>query len=94
MKIFCKAIFIHSHIGLIEPNGRGPVEQQHITHKEPLVANDILNHIGFVKKKLCNSYNDRKIQRFYHVSYMRAYFEKQCILSQIIIYSGQFGRYK
>ena len=33
--------------------------------KEQLVANDILNHKHFVKKTLCNSYNDRTIQRFY-----------------------------
>ncbi len=60
--------YLISHPSLIEPNGKGPVEEQHITHKEPLVANDILNHIGFVRKKLCNSYNDRTVQRFYHVS--------------------------
>jgi len=57
--------YLIAHKGLIEPNGRGPVEQQHITHKEPVVANDILNHDGFVQKKICNSYNDRTIQRFY-----------------------------
>lgn len=36
--------------------------------QEPLVANDILNHKGFVHKKLCNSYDDRTIQRFYQVT--------------------------
>ncbi|KAK1795745.1 hypothetical protein P4O66_001224 [Electrophorus voltai] len=33
--------------------------------REPLVANDILNHPNFVKKKLCNSFSDRTVQRFY-----------------------------
>ena len=57
--------YLIAHQGLIDPNGKGPVEQQHVTHKEPLVANDILNHRWFVRKRLCNSYNDRTIQRFY-----------------------------
>ena len=35
--------------------------------QEPLVANDILSHQGFVLKKLCNNYNNRTIQRFYQV---------------------------
>ncbi|GAB1599475.1 VWFA and cache domain-containing protein 1-like isoform X3 [Argonauta hians] len=58
--------YLISHPDLIEPNRKGPVEQQHITHKEPLIANDILNHRGFVQKKLCNRYNDRTVQRFYN----------------------------
>ncbi|CAH1774319.1 unnamed protein product [Owenia fusiformis] len=57
--------YLIAHPGVMEPNGKGPVEQQHITHKEPLVANDILNHNQFVKKQLCNSYNDRTVQRMY-----------------------------
>ncbi|XP_022246418.1 VWFA and cache domain-containing protein 1-like isoform X1 [Limulus polyphemus] len=57
--------YLIAHPGLIEPNGHGPIEQQHVTHKEPLVANDIVNHEGFVNKKLCNSFSDRTIQRFY-----------------------------
>lgn len=57
--------YMIAHPSLIEPDGRGPVEEQHITHKEPLVANDILNHRHFVHKNLCNRYNDRTIQRFY-----------------------------
>uniref|UniRef100_T1INE1 VWFA domain-containing protein n=1 Tax=Strigamia maritima TaxID=126957 RepID=T1INE1_STRMM len=58
--------YLIAHPGLIEPNGKGPLEQQHITHKEPLVAHDILNHRGFVTKHVCNSYGDRTVQRFYH----------------------------
>ncbi|ESO86641.1 hypothetical protein LOTGIDRAFT_128750, partial [Lottia gigantea] len=57
--------YLIAHPAFIDPNGKGPVEQQHITHKEPLVANDILNHRGFVQKKLCNRYNDRTVQRYY-----------------------------
>ncbi|XP_077980933.1 VWFA and cache domain-containing protein 1-like [Glandiceps talaboti] len=60
--------YLVAHPGLIEAGDRGPVEQTHITHKEPLVANDILNHAGFVLKKLCNGYNDRTVQRFYHLN--------------------------
>ncbi|KAH3694838.1 hypothetical protein DPMN_082279 [Dreissena polymorpha] len=57
--------YMVAHPSLIEPDGRGPVEDLHVTHKEPLVANDILNHRHFVHKQLCNRYNDRTIQRFY-----------------------------
>ncbi|KFM76624.1 VWFA and cache domain-containing protein 1, partial [Stegodyphus mimosarum] len=60
--------YLVSHPDLIEPSGRGPVEQQHITHKEPLVANDLLNHREFVSKKVCNSYSDRTIQRYYQLN--------------------------
>lgn len=52
------------HPNLIDSNGKGPIEQQHIIHKESLVANDLLNHKEFVKKKLCNNYADATIQRF------------------------------
>uniref|UniRef100_A0A4W3HXJ0 Cache domain containing 1 n=1 Tax=Callorhinchus milii TaxID=7868 RepID=A0A4W3HXJ0_CALMI len=57
--------YLLAHPTLIDPKGHAPVEQQHITHKEPLVANDILNHPNFVKKNLCNSFSDRTVQRFY-----------------------------
>ncbi|XP_052058181.1 VWFA and cache domain-containing protein 1-like [Mytilus californianus] len=58
--------YLVAHPALIEPNGKGPVEKQHITHQEPLVANDILNHRYFVHKKRCNRFNDRTIQRYYN----------------------------
>ncbi|XP_014679119.1 PREDICTED: VWFA and cache domain-containing protein 1-like [Priapulus caudatus] len=57
--------YIIAHLNLIEPGRGGPQEQLHVTHKEPLVANDILSHDHFVRKKLCNSFSDRTIQRFY-----------------------------
>lgn len=56
------------HPNLIDPSGHGPIEQQHIIHKESLVANDILNHKYFVKKMLCNNYADGTIQRFYKLN--------------------------
>ncbi|XP_055717555.1 VWFA and cache domain-containing protein 1 isoform X1 [Salvelinus fontinalis] len=57
--------YLVAHPTLIDPKGHAPAERQHITHKEPLVANDILNHPNFVKKNLCNSFSDRTVQRFY-----------------------------
>lgn len=41
-------------------------EQQHITHKEPQMVNDLLNQKNnIVRKFVCNSFNDRTIQRYY-----------------------------
>lgn len=56
------------HPNLIDPNGHGPVEKQHIIHKESLVASDILNNNDFIQKNLCNSYGGQTIQRFYKVN--------------------------
>lgn len=56
------------HPNLIDPNGHGPIEQQHIIHKESQFANDILNHKYFVKKMLCNNYADGTIQRYYQLN--------------------------
>lgn len=54
-----------THRDLTEPNNEGHPEEKHITHKEPLVADDILNHRGFVHKKVCSSFGDRTVQRYY-----------------------------
>lgn len=51
------------HPSMLKPNGK--IDQQHLTHKELLVANDILNHDLFVKKKVCANYLDGTIQRYY-----------------------------
>ncbi|XP_057341737.1 VWFA and cache domain-containing protein 1 [Microplitis mediator] len=51
------------HPSLLEPAGK--LEQQHLTHKELLVANDILNHEFFVKKKICANFLDGTIERYY-----------------------------
>lgn len=55
--------YLVSHPALLEPTGK--IEQQHLTHKELLVANDILNHELFVKKKACINYLDGTVQRYY-----------------------------
>ncbi|KAG5317114.1 CAHD1 protein, partial [Acromyrmex heyeri] len=55
--------YLVSHPKLLEATGK--IEQQHLTHKELLVANDILNHGMFVKKKSCASYLDGTVQRYY-----------------------------
>jgi len=60
--------YLITHPDLIEPNNNGPPEEKHITHKEPLIANDILNHRGFVRKKVCSSFGDRTVQRYYQVA--------------------------
>lgn len=57
--------YLVSHPGLMDPNSSGPIEQQHITHKESMIAIDMLNHKGFVTKRLCNNFFDKTIQRFY-----------------------------
>ncbi|XP_011631150.1 VWFA and cache domain-containing protein 1 isoform X1 [Pogonomyrmex barbatus] len=55
--------YLVSHPKLLEATGK--IEQQHLTHKELLVANDILNHGLFAKKKLCANYLDGTVQRYY-----------------------------
>lgn len=57
--------YLLSHPGLVDPARSGPVERQHVTHKESLIANDMLNHRGFVRKQLCKNYADGTVQRFY-----------------------------
>lgn len=57
--------YLISHPGLMDPNSSGPIEQQHITHKESMIAIDMLNHKSFVSKRLCNNFYDKTIQRFY-----------------------------
>jgi hypothetical protein len=57
------------HPGLSDPGERGALEEKHITRKEPLVTNDILNHRGFVHKKICSNYIDGTVQRSYQVMY-------------------------
>ena len=62
--------YLLAHPNLLEPEmGAGSgVEQQHLTHHEPLVASDLLNHDSFVVKKACLSYSDRTVQRFYQLN--------------------------
>lgn len=55
--------YLVTHPALLEASGK--IEQQHLTNKELLVANDILNHGLFVKKKMCANHLDGTIQRYY-----------------------------
>ena len=56
------------HSSFLKPALTSFIERQHITHKEPQMVNDLLNQKNFVRKLVCNSYNDRTIQRYYMVS--------------------------
>ncbi|XP_065584406.1 VWFA and cache domain-containing protein 1-like [Artemia franciscana] len=47
---------------------RGVVELQHLTHLEPLIASDLLEHEDFVVKKACYNFLDRTIQRYYQIN--------------------------
>ena len=61
----------------VDATGQKAPEERHISHQEPLVANDILNHKDFVQKKLCNSFIDRTVQRYYHVRLWVFWFSDQ-----------------
>ncbi|XP_039298138.1 VWFA and cache domain-containing protein 1 [Nilaparvata lugens] len=72
-----------------------PNEGLHITHKSyPLVASDILNHEGFVKKLLCTDYATNTIQRYYkfNTSLSDVLINKisgeQCVRYQIVSIPG------
>lgn len=61
--------YLLAHPNLLEPElSVGGVEAQHLTHHEPLVASDLLNHESFVVKKSCNSLHDRTVQRYYQLN--------------------------
>ena len=46
--------YMISHPEHVSPWREGPVEQQHVSSKEPLLANHILSQQRFVSKKQCN----------------------------------------
>ena len=64
--------YLLAHPNLLEQasgqSSQAAVEQQHLTHHEPLVASDLLNHDRFVVKKACSSYPDRTVQRYYQLN--------------------------
>jgi len=63
--------YLLAHPNLLDPqlgSGGSAVEGQHLTHHEPLVASDLLNHDRFVLKKACSSWSDRTAQRFYQLN--------------------------
>ncbi|KAL7286208.1 hypothetical protein TKK_0019506 [Trichogramma kaykai] len=51
------------HPSLLQASSK--IEQQHLTQKELLVSNDILNHDLFVRKQVCASHMDATAQRYY-----------------------------
>lgn len=55
------------HSSFLKPTLTSYIERQHITHKEPQMVNDLLNQKNFVRKFVCNNFNDRTIQRYYMV---------------------------
>lgn len=82
------------HQNLIDPNGHGPIEQQHIIHKESLVANDILSRNNLVTKTVCNNYADGTVQRYYQLNLSTldvltyTVHGEQCIKYQIVAVNG------
>lgn len=57
--------YLLAHPHMVEPTHKAPVEQQHITHKEVLISNDLLYQTEFVRKLQCNSYLNGTVQRYY-----------------------------
>ncbi|XP_037070715.1 VWFA and cache domain-containing protein 1-like isoform X2 [Pollicipes pollicipes] len=57
--------YMISHPEHVSPWREGPVEQQHVSSKEPLLANHILSQQQFVSKIQCNRYTDNTVQRYY-----------------------------
>ncbi|XP_030748339.1 VWFA and cache domain-containing protein 1 [Sitophilus oryzae] len=60
--------YIIYHPKLMDFDEKKPIEQQHIVHRESLIANDILSHKHFIRKLLCNNYADNTIQRYYRLN--------------------------
>lgn len=86
--------YLIAHPSLTETSGRQPLEQQHITHKESLLAHDILSHRGFVTKRVCNNFSDRTMQRFYQFNtsvsgiLTNLVHGEHCVQYQVIALSG------
>ncbi|KAE8746531.1 hypothetical protein FOCC_FOCC006765 [Frankliniella occidentalis] len=86
--------YLIAHPSLTETSGRQPLEQQHITHKESLLAHDILSHKGFVTKRVCNNFSDRTMQRFYQFNtsvsgiLTNLVHGEHCVQYQVIALSG------
>ena len=57
------------HPVMTDPSYSGPVEHQHLNHKEPNVGKDLLTRFGgassFVEKQYCKSYLDKTVRRHY-----------------------------
>lgn len=63
--------YIVVHPSFLEPHSQTfsddmqSIIDEHITHRESFVANDILLHNGVVEKQVCQNPLTRKVQRFY-----------------------------
>ncbi|XP_028966725.1 VWFA and cache domain-containing protein 1 [Galendromus occidentalis] len=62
--------YVVSHQTLVDPTilqhtAKTPIEEHHIAHKEPAIANEILSLKNFSKKSACVSPSDRSVQRTY-----------------------------
>ncbi len=56
------------HPIMTDPSYTGPIEDQHLNHKEPNVGKDLLTHFGdgaFVRKHFCKSFLDKTVRRQY-----------------------------
>lgn len=53
----------HPNIVLPAINNNNRLLSEHLTAKESQVASDVLNHEHFVRKRLCNNYINRTVQR-------------------------------
>jgi hypothetical protein len=57
--------YLIAHRSILEPTTEHFRQPEHITHKESIVANDILMQRKFVEKISCNNYLNGTTQRFY-----------------------------
>ncbi|VDM16916.1 unnamed protein product [Hydatigera taeniaeformis] len=58
--------YLIAHPGYAEPlQVNRALESSHISHREPLVAADLLNHGGFVRKMACVLHSQRALERYY-----------------------------
>jgi hypothetical protein len=57
--------YLIAHRNILEPTSEHFRQPEHITHKESIVANDILMQRKFVEKISCNNYLNGTTQRFY-----------------------------
>lgn len=58
--------YLIAHPGFADPvQGSRAMESYHISHREPLVAADLLNHNRFVRKVACVSHSQRTLERYY-----------------------------
>ena len=57
--------YLISHPSLDDSSELRRAEKQHITHRESLIAHDILNHKGLVTKRVCNNFLENTMQRYY-----------------------------